>query len=59
MSARATPVPGQKRAVSIFSTGSRVASVPHIDDLAVVGSPFVTDAYGFFCVDPRGVQITV
>lgn len=60
MSTRATSVPSQKRRVSIFSTGSRVASVPHISDLGHVGAAsIIVDAFGFICVDPMGRVITV
>lgn len=55
-----TPVPSQNRRASIYSTGSRVASVPHISDLGHVGAAsIVVDAYGFICVDPMGRMITV
>lgn len=60
MITRVISVPGQSRRVSIFSTGSRVASVPHISDLGHVGeAPLIVDAFGFLCVDPLGRMITV
>lgn len=60
MSTRIVVVPSQGRRITIFSTGSRVASVPHISDLGHVGeAPLIVDAFGFLCVDPLGRMITV